>query len=97
MSETTQLDPTSLEAVYVKMLRDKVATVADELRRMADRIESATADTFDRGRPVASYAQAAERVQHEILWGVANLSLPSLASHAAATDLARAEEAAKRS
>lgn len=74
------------EKVMAANLRRDLTQVGDRLRRMADTIEriAAEADAPDRS---GSYADLASRVQHEVLWGVANLALDRLTREAYNLDL----------
>lgn len=73
----------------------KAASIAAGLRRLADDVERQAREVRDRiaNGPAADqspHSYAASRVQHEVLWGLANLDLPGLTKAAAEADAAAA-------
>lgn len=81
----------TLISIHADMLRSRMEKISARLRDMADAVDRHAAD-IDRvptpGR--ASYGSVVASVQHEVLWGVANLSLDGLTS--AAADAHRSDE-----
>lgn len=76
----------AVAAQMLHLTNEKIAFIADRLRRMAAEIERDAGDP-DPGSALVS----AQKVQHTLMWGMANLNLDTLTSHAAAADLNYAE------
>lgn len=83
----------TLGRAYREMYDARVASVAQGLRDMADRIERA-GKPIDRpsasGIPPCTYA--AQQVHHELAWGIANLSADQLIGVAQQADHHRRDE-----
>lgn len=82
------------ETSAVSRLERTVASVVDQLRRLADRIETEAAPNIENARirrtDYSTYGRVAERVVHEVSWGVANLNLSNVID--AASDAALAQQ-----
>lgn len=74
-----------------EILANRIARVAADLRVLADRCESYARQTTSTDQPPASFANIASGVQHQLLWGVANLAMDSLVQAAYDADAARAD------
>lgn len=77
---------------------ERLAHVVARFRDMADRIER-VGQVEDHGGVMPSYAgdphvHAAQKVVHEVVWGVANSGLDTLVSDAGMADRATREEQA---
>jgi hypothetical protein len=84
-----------LELVYAQTLHGHLRAVAERLRRMADAVGRSAEDVAEVGTSRApTYATIVYNVQHEVLWGLANLNLDNLVSDASEADRIRAEERA---
>lgn len=80
--------------VYTNLLQSRIADVALRLRSLAATIDrEASRVSGVPGPGIATYSEIASSVQHEVLWGLANLHLDSLTSNAAEADRLRIEEA----
>lgn len=62
--------------------------VADSLRRIAERVEI----EIRTARPGASRSQLAASIYHEVMWGLANISIETLIVNASDADAARGAE-----
>jgi hypothetical protein len=79
-----------IEEVSADMLKSRFERIANSLRRLADGADAASGDVDDAAegkRP--NYSDIAARVQHEVLWGLANLGLDALISAARDADDAK--------
>jgi len=82
----------SLEQLHARQLREAAQSAAGQLRRLADEVEREAGKVERVGQPgIATYGAVAEAVLHAVLWGVPNLRVDHLASHAADADIARAK------
>lgn len=93
--DATEKLPPSVEQYAAGHLRDRIQGVAARLRDLAERVDRFADDVSRVGGPGrSSYANVAAEVQHEVLWGLANLSLDGLTQAAETPDLARARRLA---
>lgn len=70
-----------------KMYTERVATIAEGLRRLADEFErEATPSGVKRADGLPAHATAAGDALHALFWGVANLHADSLVAYAAQAD-----------
>ena len=80
------------EEASVKRLETTVASVVARLHQLADRIAEEATANIDNARTertdYSTYGRVAERVVHEVTWGLANLNLPNVID--AASDAAAA-------
>jgi hypothetical protein len=85
--------PASVEAMCAQQLAHRAATVAADLRKLAERVEQA-AGRIDRvGAPgIRSYAAVAADIQHAVMNELPNLRLDGLTTAAQDADAARAAE-----
>lgn len=74
-----------------KFYRRDIDEIVSRLHRLADEVaaNSLVREPGVMGTP--PYTDAAQRVVHTVMWGVANLSLDGLITSAAAADKAREE------
>lgn len=89
----------SIAEIYAKQLAGRVDSVAARLRRLAEdaeRAANAVRQVPDQAIPTtlptvgrASFTGVVADLQHEILWGLANLNLDNLIRDAAEADLTR--------
>jgi hypothetical protein len=78
----------SLEEVYTALLKSRIEGIVDRLRNIADQVECEQNPIV--GMPgTRSYAGIAARIQHAVLWGIANLDLSELTYTAFEADSAR--------
>lgn len=76
-----------VEKSYANVIARQLGTIAGRLRDLADSAEREARDlTKVPGPGRATYASVVSRVQHEILWGLANLNLSSLTDNAQQAD-----------
>lgn len=76
----------TLEGLAADQLISRINTVADRLRSLSDTVRQ------QQRAPMRAYADLAAAVQHEVLWGLANLNLDGLTNAAAEADAARLAE-----
>jgi hypothetical protein len=93
---TEQTDPTkrpvTAEEWNAKFLREGIARIAADLRRLAEEVERTTVGIDRIGRPGRdNYGQVAAEVDHVVSWGFANLKTESLIRSATDADIARAK------
>ena len=71
-----------------KRYTDQLTQMCDQLRRLADEIgrEGTPHSEQDSVGGTPAYAMAAERAQHALVWGLANVGLHRLTSTAAELD-----------
>lgn len=80
-----------LEQFRAEQLQQAAKATADGLRRLADDVEREAGKVERVGQPgIATYGSVAEAVLHAVVWGIPNLKVAQLASHAADADIARA-------
>lgn len=77
-----------------KRFDDRVASIADGLRRMADRIER-EGNTLGVLDPALAHTWAAQRILHELAWGIPNLHAEILAEIATDIAVAKADRGAQ--
>lgn len=78
------------EQFAVRYLDKRIDAIAERIRDLAARVERSKVAGLD--RPPASYGNVAAEVQHEALWGLANLHLDQLTVAAASADRGRVED-----
>lgn len=76
-----------------KHLADRIGEIANQLRDLASNVDRYALDIEAVPTPGrSSYASIVSNVQHDVLWGLANLHLDNLARTAAEADVARTTE-----
>lgn len=85
-------DEQSNERVAAEFMARRIRSAATRLRSLADDLDRHAKDAEMVGQPQrpSSYAQVASTVQHDVLWGLANMSLDGLTTDAGDADIARA-------
>lgn len=88
MSDT---DDRTTERVSAEFMARRIRSAANRLRSLADDLERHAKDAETVGQPQrpSSYAQVASTVQHDLLWGMANMGLDGLTTDAWDADAAR--------
>lgn len=94
MSEDTKVRVRSdVEDMYLKSLDRHLGNIVQQLHELADDVARHRTDLGRVPAPgLPMYAGVVGRVQHQVLWGLANLSLDGLAEIAANADVARLTE-----
>lgn len=82
----------SIEQIHADFMFSRAVEIASRLRGMAEEIDRHANDIKLIGTPGhPMYGSIASRVQHALLWGLANLSADALTTDASEADIARAK------
>ena len=82
--------PESAEAMCAQYLTDRAGRVADDLRRLAERVEQMASRVARVGSPgIRSYAVVASDIQHAVMNELPNLRLDGLTTLAQDADAER--------
>jgi hypothetical protein len=88
------------ETAAAARLEHTVASVAAQLHKLADRITEEAAGNIENARikrtEYSTYGRVAERVVHEVTWGLANLNLANVIDAASDAQAAQAEKLAAK-
>lgn len=85
MTDTPNTTDQTIESFYAGSLAGKLASMAAKLDRLAAAVRLAE-ENLDESSKRGGYAGVVANVQHEVLWGLANLNLDGLVRDAQLAD-----------